>query len=338
LPPNLSVADGWFAVTADGTPDATLWRNVWKDAGMAAVATNYTGYYTAVLPGGPEYGSGYLLITVDKLGGVKTTGKLADGTAVSLSGWLILDEAGRVFTVLYTAPAVYKGGSLFGVAEFFKGDAGTRVTVRPLDDVPFLWESLAPAATQVYGAGFSRYLDVSGGWYDTLGNLYAYYANRTLTIGTEGDPVPELLVGTNRYDSVCWDPDGLVLTVVTNKSGVMTGLAAPKAGVPVKDGAAYDYANPTNAVGLAIGLTRATGVFKGSFKAWFDYVTTHTSKTIVYEGVLTPERENKGDGVAGRGFFLWADKSQYLNQLGRPVSYSFNWSYDLSILLSEPAP
>ena len=275
------------------------------------------------------------MCTVDKLGGVKTTGKLADGTAVSLSGSLVLDEDGRVFAVLYTAPAAYKGGGFFGVAEFFKTGVGSKVIVRLLDGEPFVWENRSPQATQVYGAGFSRDLGLSGGWYDTLGNLYAYYSNRVMTVGTEGAPVPETLVGTNRYDSVCWDPDGIVLTVVTNKLGVLTGLSAPKAGTPVKVGAAYDYTNPTNTVGLTVTLTRATGVFKGSFKAWFDYVTTHMSKTIAYEGVLTPERENKDDGIAGRGFFLWADKSQYLNPQGKPVAYSFSWSYDFSLLLSE---
>ena len=325
----LGVAAGRLAVTPDAGPLTVMYRNVWKDKDMSAVATNYMGYYTATLPGGSEYGSGYLTFTVDKSGGVKTAGKLADGTAVSLSGVLILDEAGRVFAVLYTAPAAYKGGGLFGVAEFFRTGVGAKVVVRPLDGEPFLWESLNPAATQVYGAGFSRDLGLSGGWYDTLGNLYGYYSNRVMTVGTEGMPVPETLVGTNRYDSVCWNPDGLELTVATNKLGVMTGFSAPKAGTPIKVGAAYDYTNPINTVGLSVALTRATGVFKGSFKAWFDYVTTHTSKSMAFEGVLTPERDDREDGVEGRGFFLWPDSGQYPNPQGKPVPYSFSWSYDL---------
>jgi len=338
VPSNLSVADGWISGADAGDPGAVMYRNVWKDAGMVTVLTNnYTGYYTATLPGGPEYGSGYLTFTIDKLGGVKTVGKLADGTAVSLAGPLILDEAGRVFAVLYTAPVAYKGGCLFGLVEFVKGEPGTRMTVLLLDNVPFLWENRSSVATQVYGAGFSRYLDLTGGWYDKLGNLYGYYAGRTLSVATETAPVPELVVGTNRYDSVCWTPDGLVLKVATNAAGVMTGLSAPKAGTPVKVGGEWMYDTSTNTVGLTIGLTRATGVFKGSFKAWFDYATTHTSKTIVYEGVLTPERENKADGIAGRGFFLWADKGSYLSPLGKATPYSFSWSYDLRLLLSEEA-
>ncbi len=332
VPPTLGKVDGDLGADSE----VLLYRNVWKDAGMAAVATNYTGYYTAVLPGGGDFGSGYLLLTVDKAGGVKTTGKLADGTAVSLSGALLLDEAGRALTALQAAPAAYLGGSLFGLAEWVEPAAGGRLFVRAYAGSSFLWDSLNPQATGSYSAGFHRRLGLDGGWYDTLGNLRAYYTNGTLRVGTDGLPVPELLVGTNRYDAVRWDPCGITLSVVTNRGGVMTGLAAPKTGAPVKAGTnGYDYASVTNAVGLTIGLTRATGVFKGAFNAWFDYPKTHTSKNILYEGALTPEREDKEDGSAGRGFFLWADKSQYTNPQNKAVLYTFNWSYDLKILMPD---
>ncbi len=312
-----------------------LLRNNWKEPDMLAVATNYAGYYTATLPGESEYGSGYLTFTVDKLGGVKTAGKLADGTAVSLSGVLIMDENGRVFAVLYTSPTAYKSGSLFGLAEFYKAAENVRVVVRLLDGLAFNWENRSPLATGDYGTGFSRTLGLTGGWYDKTGNLYDYYRGRDLLIGTDGTPVPEAIVGTNRYESAWWNPDGLTLTVVTNKLGILTGLSAPKAGLPVdpeKD-RVWDYGAP-NSVGLSVSLTRATGVFKGSFKAWFDYAATHTPKSIAFEGVLTPEREDTTDGIAGRGFFLWPDKSQYLNLQNKMTPYSFNWSYDL-LLLSQ---
>lgn len=86
---------------------------------------------------------------------------------------------------------------------------------------------------------------------------------------------------------------------------------------------------------------RATGIFKGSFKAWFDYGTTHTSRSLAYEGVLTPERVDMNDGVEGRGYFLWADKSSYdsgkVDKYGEPIMtpYSFNVSYDF-LLLDNP--
>jgi hypothetical protein len=300
---------------------------------MAAAATNYTGYYTATLPGFADFGSGYLLLTVDKVGGVKTTGKLADGTAVSLSQTLIVDVTGRVFVLVHTAPSAYKGGCFLSAAEFVRQEAHATI-LRELESGSYLWESRNPQATGNYAAGgFSRSVGVVGGWYDTVGNLYRYYAGRVLEVDTVGGPVPVLTVGTNRYESACWDPDGLTLTVVTNRSGVMTGLAAPRAGTPVSVNGAYNYAGTTNAVGLTVALTRATGVFKGSFKAWFDYGATHTYKTVAYEGALTPEREATGDSVEGRGFFLWPDTSSYLNPQGRAVVYPFSWSYDFQLLM-----
>ena len=335
VPPTLSKAVG--VLSADG--QMALYRDVWKDSGMVTVLTNtWAGYYTAALPGGSEYGSGYLTFTVDRIGGIKTVGKLADGTAVSLAGTLILDEAGRVLTVMYSAPTAYKGGGVFGVAEFFKSGDGAKVIVRLLDGEPFLWESFEPQATKVNGEGFSRVLGLSGGWYDTVGNLYGYYRNRALSTGADGAPVPVTVVGTNRFASVWWCPDSIALAVVTNRSGIMTGLAAPKAAFPKKGLGGYTYDSSANTVGLTIGLTRATGVFIGSFSAWFDYGATHTSKAIAYEGVLTPEREDTSDGVTGRGFFLWGDKVSYLNPQGKSVSYSVNWSYDLKIMLSDLEP
>jgi hypothetical protein len=121
----------------------------------AAALAPYIGYYTATLPGGDAYGSGYLTFTVDKAGKVKVGGKLADGTAASASGTLILDEAGRVFAVVYAAPAAYKGGCLFGLAEFVDPAEG-EVYLRPLDNEPFLWQSRSPQATGILGEGFAR--------------------------------------------------------------------------------------------------------------------------------------------------------------------------------------
>ena len=327
VPETLSKATG--GLNGDGW--LTLYRNVWKDKGMAAVATNYTGYYTATLPGGDGYGSGYLAFTVDTAGGVKTAGKLADGTVVSLSGTLVLDEAGRIWTVVSTAPTAYRGGGLFGVAEWVKPDGGLPV-MRPLDE-PFGWTSLNPQATGDYEAGgFYRELGLSGGWYGKLGNLYDYYRNMALSVGTdESAPAPKLWVGTNSYDSVWWSPDGLALTVVTNTLGVMTGLSAPKVGVPqAKLGGGYEYGGGTNTVGLTISLTRATGLFTGSFKAWFDAVAAHTSKSISYTGILTPVRET-GD-AEGRGFFLWANTGATQNEAGKTVTYPYNESYDFLLL------
>jgi uncharacterized repeat protein (TIGR02543 family) len=319
-PTGLSLAEGWPASDVEGEPAVKMYRNVWKDTDML---TEYAGYYTAVLPGGDEYGSGYLTITLDKVGGVKTTGKLADGTVLSLSSSLILDETGRVFTVIYTSPAAYKGGCLFGLAEFVKPDGEGKVYMRLFDaETQFIWENRTPQPASVYTEHFKLTLGLVGGWYDKTANLYDYYRDMVLKTGAnEGATAPQLSVGVATYDASCWEFGDIGLSTVRNLSDEMTGLSAPAAGFPVKIDNNWDY-SADNCVGLKIGFTRATGIFKGSFKAWFDYNKTHTSKSISYEGALTPEREDNGDGIAGRGFFLWAN----------PLSgHPFNRSYDFLI-------
>lgn len=324
-----------LGVAAGSLGDAgslTLFRNVWKEE--AAKLIPYIGYYTATLPGGAACGSGYLACTVDKAGKARVAGKLADGTAISLSGILILDNKGRAWISVYTAPTAYKGGGLFGLAEFVQpAGNGAKLYLRPLDNKPFLWVSQNPQATPEFGKGFSRQPGLTGGWYSKTEDLAAYYTGKNLTSGVHADAdVPELIVGATRYESICWDPTGLVLTPVL-KSGVMTGLSAPAAGKPVdpeRDGV-WDY-RAENSVGLKIALTRATGLFKGSCLAWFDYTGKHTSKSVAFEGALTPVRQYMNDGVAGRGFFQWADKAV---PPAPAKPYAFKWSYDFKILLAE---
>ena len=308
-----------------------LFRDVWKTE--ATLLRPFIGYYTATQPGRVEYGSGYLTFTVDKAGKVKTAGKLADGTAISQSGTLILDATGRVSTVVYTAPTAYKGGCLFGHAQFVNPNAG-EICMCPLDGVPMLWVSRSHQATSGYGKGFRREIGLTGGWYSNAKNLYEYYRNARMSVGTDTNaPVPEIIVGSSREPSDLWSPDGIALTVVTNKLGVMTGISAPKPSVPVKnEDGTYDYAAVETALlEMKFTLTRATGIFKGSFKAWFDYDTTHTFKSVAFEGALTPVRQNPGDSVAGRGFFLWPDKSV-------TPAYAFKWSYDFKILMANAVP
>ena len=317
-----------------------LWRNIWKDGGMLAILTNYfTGYYTATLPCEGRCGSGYLTFTVDKAGGIKAGGKLADGTALSLSGTLIVSMQ-SISTVFYTAPAAYKGGQFFGIVKFLKPSGSLPVLLQAESASSIVWENRNPQATAEYGAGFALALGLNGGRYDTVGNLRDYYLSKTLEVSTYDDdlmPSPKLFVGTNSFNSVRWNPDGIALTVTTNRLGVMTGLAAPPAGTPVDPDRdhVWDY-SATNSVGLKIALTRPTGIFSGTFNAWYDYGATHTSKSIAFEGVLTPDRVDKADGVEGRGFFLSADKALYpAPPQGKLVPYGFNWSYDF-VLFAAP--
>ncbi len=299
----LGVAEG-SGEGATASCEAQLYRTVWTDTDMSVVLADYIGYYTAVLPGvgtskSDGYGRGYLTLTVDPAGAVRTAGKLADGTALSLSGTLIVDGTGSVFTVLYTAPTAYKGGCLFGFVDFVKPEKGP-VFLRLNDDRGgILWENLNPQATAEYGVGFERGLSVVGGWYDKLRNLRAYYENGIVVGGVE---LPELVASVKTTDwndeqtrrvsstemgsfaAAATAPSGEAESIVLNvtpATGVGTGLSAPRADSPVKDPETgdYDYAADTNADGvsntgaLTIAFARATGLLSGSFNLYYDYVS-----------------------------------------------------------------
>ena len=295
LPQTLSVAAGQLG----GSTQVVMYRDVWKETGAALAPP--VGYYTATLPGNGEYGSGYLTFTVNAAGKVRVAGKLADRTSVSQSGTLFLDGDGRVFAALYTEPKTYMGGGLFGLVEFVKPEDGP-VVVRLLA-TPILWTSQNPKATGDYGEGFSRELSLTGGWYDKLGALESYYGTSALSVDT-GTQAP--LAGFEAG----WDADRVALLV--------------------KGGGAWGT-DTENLLGLKVNMTRATGVFKGSFRPLSDASASQPQKTILFEGVLTPERENKADGVTGRGFFLWADTASD----PQVAPYGFSWSYDIKMLQAE---
>ena len=377
LPEGLGGADGWCDTNWGGDAlEVWLYRDVWQDPAMAGELAPYVGYYTATLPGDGSFGSGYLALTVDAKGGVKTAGKLADGTTVSMSGALVFD-GDTVWTVVYTAPGTYQGGTLAGIAEFVIPEEGARPVVRLLgggDYWAFTWVNRSPQATGEYGDGFFRETGISGGWYNKLINLRDYYENG---LAVDGVGLPDLAVSVRYTDwneagtrkvsrnETEWieaaggaSPNGLVLAV-TPATGTGTGLAAPRADTPAKlpDGT-YNYGadangdGQPNTSGLTFKFTRATGLFSGSFKAWYDYASAedfttgkrtlkHASQTIKFEGALTPYRwEGESDAAEGRGYFLWGDQSEYdtgkVDRNGNPVmkTFKFNESYDL-LLMAE---
>lgn len=313
---------------------ATLWQQIWKSNPDRAAP--YAGYYTATLPGEESFGSGYLTFTVGKAGAVKTAGKLADGTPVSQSGTLLLDGDGRVFTAVYATPKTYKGGSLFGVVSFDEPLTGPGYSLSALDAVPFIWQNRNAAATATYGDGFDRLPGLIGGWYSKTDSLYGYYAGKTFTVEiSDSAAAPVLTVGSLPVESAWWDPSGVVLATTFSSGGGLTGLSAPAAGKPTDSdqNGVWDY-GAANSVGLKVALKPATGIFKGSFLAWFDYpVNKHVSKSVAFEGVLTPVREDPSDGVAGRGYFLWPEKAV---PPAPAKPYTFNWSYDFLLLETLP--
>ena len=310
----------------NGAAKIRMWRDVWKELPGAMVP--FVGYYTATLPGGSEYGSGYLTMTIDAAARFKVAGRLADGTSVSMSGTLVADGDGTLFAVVYSSPKAYKGGHIFGLAEIYQAVTGEVALGKVGFNWPFVWYNKDPQATANSGYGFYRETGFYGGRYNTTENLYAYYADKNLTAGVNPDvSTPALEVDGVRYGPVKWGPEGVKLTPVFDSYGAMSGLAAPPVGTPVdpeRDGV-WDYSEE-NTVGLKFSLKRATGLFKGYFKAWYDYpVKKHSSASFPFEGVLLLNAPSHEVGILGRGFFLLPDKAM---NYATGKEYRFKWSYD----------
>lgn len=370
--PDLSAGFAQAEVVLSGAPDAPsawLYRNGWKDADMQATASAYAAYYTATLSADADAGSGYLTFTADKVGTLRTVGKLADGTSFTSSLPFLMDENGRIMAVLYISPSGYKGGCFFGKAEFFRADDQSPVTIQ-MAEGECLWENRDPLATADYEAGgFRRTSMIEGGSYDPGIDFRTAFPEGLVCGGDMALPSLFLPVRISDFNpesmaenppKISWteyavmdasgqSPEGLQITA-TPATGIGTGLAAPKAGAPVKITDPdthewwYEY-DAENSCGLTFSVDRKTGKFKGSFNIYYDYVSaddyvtgrqtmSHLVKKVSIEGVLTPVRPAEGDNVAGGGFYLLSDKSSYLNQADREIIYSFTGSHDF--LLMDP--
>ena len=237
--------------SADGAVTAHLNRNGWSDKTLTpergaalrlalnnpagSLSKAPAGYYTLHLPATDEAaevglaGTGYLTLTLDRKGKTKIAGRLADGTSVSMSGVLMLDELDKPYMMLFTAPRAYSGGAFFAsVSVYVSG--GMRLSGDAL------WESKNPKATAVLGDGFSLLLPVAGGWYAKAGTLRQMYTGRDgLTAETTDTQVH---FGFNAkgtgLNAVTCDEDNPMCLKVSLKSA--TGLFTGSFREPAPDG------------------------------------------------------------------------------------------------------
>ena len=368
------IGDRVFAVAGDADAPVALelFRNTWTGA------TPVNGYYTLSLPSlDGVAGSGYLALTVGNKGVIKAAGKLADGTARSFSTTLI-NAGGKYLAVLSTAPASYNGGFLFGVVEFVVSDSGKYIQLfenvideqNPLNsiiapDECVMWINNNPKATANYNDasdyglftdyvdgtnhGFVRALDAVGGQYSDTVSLATYYVGEVPAVAellyTFRGATCSTCVEERSAQASEWNPGGLTIS----------GWTAPKADTPKKADAAtvwpnaanfdfYTYGDTTgdgvdNSTGLKISFTKATGLFRGTFNIYYDYIasenadtgkvtTKHVAKKVTYQGVALPVREDLTDGYDARGYFLMPATSSYVDAAGKGCKYNFDWSYD----------
>ena len=231
--------------------------------------------------------SGYLTLNVGNLGTVKLAGKLADGTAVSgnvklleglnANGWYALP----LYKSLYT-----KKGFVGGVLWLNPKDKLIRVDTAQKWFMD--WVCQDPQKTQ-----FARALDVIGGaWTGSAAPLSYMRADVPETL----PPPLADLDGDWVSEAFPWD---LPITV----AGASWSL--PPATAPKKDGTEYIYSgegmnNPSVA---KLTYTAKTGIFKGTFKLYFDGEDTkevfqHKTADVPYMGVMVPTEDG---GVTGLG-------------------------------------
>jgi len=90
-----AVAEGTF-----GECEVKMWRNVWKDTGMAQLLATWKGAYDYLTDDGEP-----LTLTIDANGGVKVAGTLANGRKLSFSTSLLYADEDWYWAILYAPPA-----------------------------------------------------------------------------------------------------------------------------------------------------------------------------------------------------------------------------------------
>lgn len=282
----VSAADGETRVI-----EGVLERNCWSDSpaqpAEAEALAAYQGYYTATLPqvaadGGDAFGSGYLLITVNKTGTVKATGVLADGQSVSMSGTLLIgNEKGEPvpYIYLFAAPSAYNSGWFHAFARFMLKPKTNEAVLSPMENTRWV---------RYGGKAFDRSTSLSGGWYDKTENLSAYYD--ALSVSNVTDVGGYDYHGAN-YKAKAWGGSAELPSIFSfNAAGTKLMAQSDQSGM------------------FSISFTRSTGVFRGNEKVQYDVGGRTVTRSFSYKGALTPVRE-ESDDVEGRGFFLMDGES-----------------------------
>ena len=211
------------------------------------------------------------------------------------------------------------------------------------------WSSRNVQATGEYGEGFAREVDLVGAYYDKLGKLNAYYEALRLDLGgapelgftyretslnEQGRKATTSSAATAQAADTLWQ-DGTTASV--NDKGA---IVVAKATRPVQDRETKEWSyDGANDGGLTLSFTQATGIFKGSYTFWYDYVSAydettdketlaHTSKRVNFEGILVQGEEPKMEG-----FYLWDATGEYEDpKTGKPKTYKYKQSFPVSLM------
>lgn len=292
----------------------------------AAYLDDFAGYYTMALApiaaspaSGNPAGNGLLTMTVDAAGIVKFSGILADGVKATGStiGQLCGDDCADPKKCQVLIP-VYAGNAGFAVAGTvilkYEQEGDVLAVFEPASMLD--WVRSAAASTSRSGDGFSIQLAPTGGWYDKVANLQAYYLNGEFEIqaAESGEDLPAEALAAGYSFSMESTPQALGVHFTGN-------ALVPDAYKVVKDATTglYDFSKSVNPWNVAISFNRATGIMAGTFMAWewvfasdggLTYATKNaTIKKIPHYGIMLYSRDSSAvsplpENVLSAGFFL----------------------------------
>ena len=273
---------------AGGPLEFSGYQNVFadkKNKGAQDVMGQLRGLYNVALLESMDEYHGWFSMNAGSYGAVKIAGKMSDGTAVSGAAKMVWAPVGGV--VAFHRPLYKKRGSVGGVLVL--NPENWRIS----SGMPVRWENTDPAKA------FSKTLYAAGGWFGTGKNVTAIppgfmfhsYASRD----AEGLPAPAAnITGDWVYDAFPWEIE------VKNKNGK---LYLDKGFPPKKVGGEYTYTgdNPSMAT---LSYAPRTGLFRGSFKIYFDGNKAcgspiHKQTSVPYTGLMVPYLgEGVGFGMA----------------------------------------
>ena len=297
--------DDAFALEGSGV------RENKAEAMFTAALADWAGYYTVALPpldaedGTPE-GAGYVTVTIDAKGTVKIAGLYADGTSVSASGAIGLEDCvaeddlmliGSLRIPFYAGKATTSFG---GWLRLTLRDDGESVSIVADPSETIRWYESSAAATRDGEFGFAQELEPMGGYFDKLMNLTAYYLNAAITMdfsAVEEDGAVTPPAGT---DTLLAAPGTFGGPIKVSTAGNALTADVPKKKLVKKAGSKTlnDLEASENASNVSLKFTRATGIFSGTFSLWFgdDIYGSETVQKemtgVKYQGVLTPVNDS----------------------------------------------
>lgn len=307
-------AEGWLGIIqvpggSGRGAQGYLGRVPWSDKPLedtaAAVIRDYPGYYTMAISGGnsdeEKFGSGYLTITVSASGKMKASGRLADGTALSLSGYLLQNLMDDPRLVFYAAPAAYaKRGWYLQYVTLGLQDG--RPVLNGFYDTEMQaaspWHRHAADGTRI----FDRVTSALGGLYGTGAELAAHYAGMDLEVRKNSS-----LAGTKTRINGWIDATEKASAADENHPVLLRFNAKGTKLIAEVGGEDKSISNP-----FSIGFTRATGIFQGNFRVQYAYEMSGTprtyTKSATYRGVMVPWRKDVPEDplkeIEGFGYFL----------------------------------